>query len=285
MVKKNLVCHRRWGFCIILFIIFGLNAHASEDYLRGRNLYFRGMDYLEYDNYAQAINPLLESYSISKNSRTAHALSYCYGMLGDYRLAKHYAREALRSEPQLPADMVNDAESVLRSDDNTLRNYFIAGSYDGFVASRPYRINDPCIYTNRVTDELPGQECPPGYAIKGIKCRGSNCDDKYLKCCPANYNFRYNEVFMSGWFSEEPPSGFWNDGSVIVGLWCNRQYCDNLNVKAIPVNNPAIHCYHTNFFSEEGWGYGECADGYFVTGITCSGGYCDNLSLRCCRRQ
>jgi tetratricopeptide (TPR) repeat protein len=270
--------------CLLTIIFISTTVYAYQDYIHAKNLYETAINYIDQNNFRQGLNLLLQSYSISKNSIVSHALSYCYGMLGDYGKAKFYAKRALNEYPPLPADIYQDCKNVLNSNNNQLSNYFILGKYDGPSATSPRHTNDPCIYTNRVTDELPGQECPPGYAIKGITCKGSNCDDKYLKCCPTNYSFRYNEMFMTYWFSEEPPSAYSNKGCVIVGIWCRGRYCDDMMLKGIPVNNQATNCYWTRFFSEEGWNFGECSGNSFVSGITCSGGYCDNLSLMCCSR-
>ncbi|WP_320042658.1 tetratricopeptide repeat protein [uncultured Desulfobacter sp.] len=153
--------------------------------MQAKNLYVRSISYIDSRNYDEALNILSQSYEIDKHSYTAQALSYCYGMKGDYDQARFYANEALKLLPPLPPDLEQDVKSVVSSNNIALNRYYtIESKQDNFNSiAKLYRSGDPCIYTTKISEESPflGQECPSGYAIKGIRCRGSFCDDKYLR--------------------------------------------------------------------------------------------------------
>lgn len=45
--------------------------------------------------------------------------------------------------------------------------------------------NEPCVFMARLSEEPDNRRlCPSGYALRGVRCRGSFCDDKDLLCCP-----------------------------------------------------------------------------------------------------
>jgi len=138
------------------------------------------------------------------------------------------------------------------------------------------------------SEEQGVSQCPNGYYIVGIFCRGTYCDTKSLICMPYTNKFDPSaRYYWSPWFSEERNGGVINKREFASGLGCSGSYCDNLRIKFtksnIKTNNG--NCYSTKYFSEEGKAFEKCKHGYYVSGISCKGNYCDSLSLTCCEAK
>ena len=142
-----------------------------------------------------------------------------------------------------------------------------------------------CYPTPWFSEETPSAYCARGYAVKGIACRGSYCDDKMLLCCTYSAQpDRPGRYWGGPSISEEPPSGYADPRGFVDGLTCQGRYCDNVSLRF--ASSTAVRhtgaCQTTAWFSEEGQNYRECPINHYVSGLNCRGGYCDDLSLVCC---
>lgn len=132
--------------------------------------------------------------------------------------------------------------------------------------------------------------CKSGFAVAGVSCHGSYCDNKRLLCRP--YLSSQDNAFSAYWhpkvISEEQPNASFRtdilpEPGFVSGLGCNGRYCDNISFYVITTP----HIMHTGqwewkpFFSEESPGRSICAQDQFVTGVGCKGDYCDSISLHC----
>lgn len=135
------------------------------------------------------------------------------------------------------------------------------------------------------SEEDPPATCKNGYALKGLVCSGSNCDNKTLIC--ERY---YNRVDGSAkhrwsrWFSEESPNSESSKSDFVSGVGCSGRYCDNIRLRLFrsSVLENSESCHWSERFSEERPNQMMCNAGEFVAGLRCTGGYCDNISLYCC---
>lgn len=147
---------------------------------------------------------------------------------------------------------------------------------------------EECKTVSYVSDGTGSKFCDPGFALKGITCKGPYCDNKIMTCC-SYMNGQPDPNVRGGWsnrISEEPPNNYFiNSSGWIAGMKCFGRYCDNMsfNYFSTPNMRNSQQCYFTNYFSEER-GYDGCSKDYFVSGLACSGAYCDNIKLYCCKR-
>lgn len=141
-------------------------------------------------------------------------------------------------------------------------------------------------WSYQVSEENGYYQCPPGYAIAGMKCSGRYCDNKFLQCCSYYHQVDAQAIFdWSPWFSEEKP-GYATAQGFVAGIACHGSYCDDIRLLYMrsPLVRNTNQCYQLGPMSEEHFNnVRNCAPGYLVSGATCSGSYCDNIDLRCCR--
>ncbi len=146
-----------------------------------------------------------------------------------------------------------------------------------------------CAWTDSFSEETPLARCPDDYALQGIACFGSHCDNKQLYCCP--YTKCPDDSVKedwSIWFSEEDPGSFVFDSGFAAGLECDGKWCDNLSLRILyrtPKLTNVGECRWGPFISEEGPYYTQCPDDFFVAGMRCRGSNCDDVSLRCCKAE
>lgn len=138
---------------------------------------------------------------------------------------------------------------------------------------------------NYFSEEPPSEDtCPADYVLKGIKCEGAYCDNKWLRCCRYGYgNDRSERYWTPYWVSEETGPYFERDRWV-TGLRCRGKYCDDLKIQMLKTprlgNGGEIGGWQV---SEETDGYVSCPANSYVCGIGCDHDYCDNVILHCCR--
>lgn len=149
-----------------------------------------------------------------------------------------------------------------------------------------------CAWTGDFSEESPGEgHCPSGFAMRGVRCRGSYCDNVALYCCP--YSPTPDPGATRSWspfFSEEGSGRLYPPEQAtrfLSGLRCRGSYCDNLGMQYLTTARLRFRdqCYQGPWFSEEGGAKQECRDGEWVGGLACRGSYCDDLSLFCCRGE
>jgi hypothetical protein len=147
-----------------------------------------------------------------------------------------------------------------------------------------------CQWTADFSEEGTAQQhCPSGFAVKGVKCLGSDCDNMALYCCP--YSDRADTSASKSWtpyFSEEgsgspfPPG---SSSSQLSGARCSGSNCDNISLELL--RTPRLRfdgqCIQSRWFSEESPNNYICPDGQWVGGMACRGDHCDDVSLYCCR--
>lgn len=127
--------------------------------------------------------------------------------------------------------------------------------------------------------------CRPGYAVRGLACKGRYCDNKKLTCCSYATGYdRTAKFWWSPWFSEERSGRATTRAGFVSGIACRGRYCDNLRLNYLYSSRTRNNgqCRFTPSFSEEGRASASCRNNEFVAGIRCSGNYCDNLRLQCC---
>ncbi|MEK8017461.1 MAG: hypothetical protein VSS75_011385 [Candidatus Parabeggiatoa sp.] len=132
------------------------------------------------------------------------------------------------------------------------------------------------------------EEGKSGYAVRGMNCKGSYCDDKQLYCCadgllPLDPQNRID----SPYFSEEGSGSYLDKTRAMIGLACTGRYCDNISMtmQGFYTDPPPIKEFWTQGWFSEERGYDRCqrngTEMGFVVGLACDGRYCDNLKLSC----
>lgn len=159
-------------------------------------------------------------------------------------------------------------------------------------ARRPRLLTLAAVGTGRyLTDQEPRSDdlasCPPGYALRGLKCTDSYCGRVTAVC--QLYAAEANPPESRKWsygFSEEPNAqghaGAWADVGFASGISCRGSYCDTMRVQFLAT--PRLQrgsCTSHAWFSEE-QGEDMCPVGQLVRGVQCQGRYCDDLILTCC---
>jgi hypothetical protein len=158
----------------------------------------------------------------------------------------------------------------------------------GAFAAAPAAQNN-CMTTPWFSEEGDArQDCDTqqNYAVRGINCKGSYCDDKQLYCCADGLpGLDPSNRIESPYFSEEDPP-YIDKSRVLTGLACTGRYCDNISMTMYGFRSgPNIdQSWTQGWFSEEK-GYDRCqrngVEMGFVVGLECGGRYCDNLKLTC----
>jgi hypothetical protein len=135
-------------------------------------------------------------------------------------------------------------------------------------------------WTTEISEEHSHNEihCRQGYAVAGVACEGSYCDNMSFLC---RYTGQLGPWGWSNWFSEEN-HGVLNSSLHVTGVSCKGRYCDDVSIYYSQGPHKQGHCYTTNWTSEENPPV-QCQWGYTVSGMSCSGSYCDNVQLTCCR--
>jgi len=164
-------------------------------------------------------------------------------------------------------------------------------TYSSITISQP-QPEDPalpaCVWTNYVSEETSSALCPSGYALKGLNCSGSYCDNKELYCCPYHHtNDTESSTQYSSWFTDGDNNSYITNSKFISGLRCRGNYCDDISLRILqtPKLSNIGQCFFMPRISEEGSAESICPEGFFGAGMSCSGDYCDNVSLRCCRYE
>ncbi|MFN8489164.1 MAG: hypothetical protein U0350_16375 [Caldilineaceae bacterium] len=160
-----------------------------------------------------------------------------------------------------------------------------------------------CIWLSAVSEETSVPTfCPRGYAVDGMACSGSYCDNVALHCRRYTSTPDSSRLYdsVSYWISEEHPNNMyppqnqqWSPNWFVVGLKCKGRYCDDIQL-FIKKNNSQLAnsgiCWFSNsWFSEENDPFkqqkseDQSFDAHtFVAGLQCKGRYCDNMSLYYC---
>jgi hypothetical protein len=146
--------------------------------------------------------------------------------------------------------------------------------------------HDPCVYLPRVSEEGDSsRHCPSGYALNGLRCTGSFCDNKDLMCCPylgGGPDPSAKEV-SSRAISEEFPNSM-TSKRFLNGLACGGSYCDNVTPHPFKSSRLASGkaCDWSAWASERPMSWLVCGGAQFVAGIRCRGDYCADVGLYCC---
>lgn len=147
-----------------------------------------------------------------------------------------------------------------------------------------------CVNTDFVSEEGDGPpaSCPAGYAARGIRCRGGDCDDVSLFCCP----YIDGRDTRAGWgwsqfFSEEQPNYRESSTGWVDSIRCRGSNCDDISLRFLttPYLSNSRVCTWTEAVSEEQRDGAKCGTGWFVSGMRCTGDNCDNISLKCCKAE
>ncbi len=147
--------------------------------------------------------------------------------------------------------------------------------------------NEPCVFMARLSEEPDNRRlCPSGYALRGLRCSGSFCDDKDLLCCPYLGGAPDPEAkeTPSRQISEEWPNVV-QSKRFMNGLTCWGPYCDNVLPHEFKSPHLALdtkQCDWTVWDSERPGTWLDCQLGRFVAGLRCRADYCGDVGLRCC---
>lgn len=130
---------------------------------------------------------------------------------------------------------------------------------------------------------------PEGYALAGLHCEGSYCDDLYAYLCTDDASDKfvpvdmYERPYFTGetWAGQKPATC--DKGGAVIGLRTQGNnssriefVCDNR------IETTNAQKWLAGRFSEEAPNTQQtCPSGSLVSGISCDGGNCDNLKLRC----
>jgi hypothetical protein len=146
--------------------------------------------------------------------------------------------------------------------------------------------NEPCVFMDQVSEEGTGErECPSGYALRGLRCSGSYCDNKDMLCCPylGGAADPTSKEMISRPISEEFPNSL-QSKRFFNGLICTGPYCDNiqpLQFKSGRLVNTR-DCRWTVWQTEREGQWLDCQLGRFAAGIRCQDEYCGDIALQCC---
>lgn len=141
----------------------------------------------------------------------------------------------------------------------------------------------------------------------GMRCRGSYCAD--VKVILLGIHVDGTEVDESEWISDNTGGFFsWTDtattlsaecppGKAVSFVRCSGRYCNNLKFFCSKpyqwiIDQTGDPWHSEDWFSDEGYGIGECPHGYVMTGLECKSNegpwclvdcdsYCDSKKLRC----
>jgi hypothetical protein len=91
--------------------------------------------------------------------------------------------------------------------------------------------------------------------------------------------------YWHGWFSEESPTEYCQDGYLIGAMRFTGRYSDNLDMLCVFKGHHSLVVEQLSQFSEEGQNWRICSGNNFVTQIKCKGSYCDNLNLGCSQME
>ncbi|MEM6991077.1 MAG: hypothetical protein AAF721_11280 [Myxococcota bacterium] len=134
-----------------------------------------------------------------------------------------------------------------------------------------------------VSEEGPASTCGTGEAVTGFRCLGSYCDNVALQCSAVA---GLGDSKWSRWFSEEgaPTRDRYACAadSVMTGVTCSGNYCDNLSLECTKTSQTLSGCkWGAKKYSEE-QGPLLLPAGKVVRGVVCSGSYCDNKQFLTC---
>jgi hypothetical protein len=175
-----------------------------------------------------------------------------------------------------------------------IKKSFLAVALTGLMTTGAFAaapaVQNNCYHTPWFSEEGDAREdcdTQQNYAVRGMNCRGSYCDNKQLYCCADDLpGLDPSNRIESPYFSEEGNGSYEDKTRVLTGLSCTGRYCDNISMKMYGFRTaPQIDQYWTqNWFSEEK-GYDRCqrngVEMGFVVGLACDYRYCDNLRLTC----
>ncbi len=139
--------------------------------------------------------------------------------------------------------------------------------------------NEPCAFLPQV---------PSGFALRGLRCSGSHCDNKDVLCCPylGEAPDPSAKEMNSRWISEEFPHTM-QSKKFLDGLSCRGPFCDD--ILASPFKSSRLvntrECEWGPWNSEQPGQWLDCALGRFVSGIRCREHFCGEISLYCCGAQ
>lgn len=86
----------------------------------------------------------------------------------------------------------------------------------------------------------------------------------------------------TGWFSEENGPMTCPAGTMVDGVACSGDYCDNIRLRCSKSDDVLDNYRWMNSISEEaGRNQVDCASDEVITGMQCDGSYCDNVRVRC----
>ena len=149
--------------------------------------------------------------------------------------------------------------------------------------------DDPCVFLQRVSEEGSGQrQCPSGYALRGLRCTGQDCDDKDLLCCPYLGGAPDPSAHQTAaqWLSEGPLNVMQSE-MFLDGLACRGPYCDNVLPK--PFESPRLvntgACDWSVWSSEQPGMWLDCQPGRLVAGLRCRERHCGEMGLYCCEAK
>jgi hypothetical protein len=211
---------------------------------------------------------------------TRCGLTHVVAGLGDYVLALSENCSGA-DDPMEVAGRVQRGEAFAARLEDT-------GSGPGSELASALR-NEPCVFLERVSEEPDNRRyCPSGYALRGLRCTGSFCDDKDLLCCPyleGEPDTSAKEA-QSRQISEEWPNVV-QSKSFFNGLTCWGPYCDNVLPHQFRSSRLAStkECEWSVWASERPGAWLDCGLGRFMAGLRCQADYCGDVAIRCCQAQ
>lgn len=150
-------------------------------------------------------------------------------------------------------------------------------------------VNEPCVFMPRVSEEGGNaRHCPSGYALRGLRCSGSFCDNKDLLCCPYLDGLPdpTAKELASRLISDEIPNVVLSK-RFLNGLACDGAYCDNVfpyQFKSSRLVN-SRDCEWSPWASERPNAWLDCGAGRLMSGLRCKGDYCGDVGVYCCKAQ
>jgi hypothetical protein len=146
-------------------------------------------------------------------------------------------------------------------------------------------VDEPGEWTAYTSEEYPALSCPNGYAVQGVDCDGSFCDNIALYCAFTGWDTGATKWLP--YFSEEG-SGSADEGRCVgddvwmTGLGCKGGFCDQISMQCTQMLGSSTGaCAWTGWRSEEQAPY-YAPVGDYIKAIECDGPFCDRKRYRHC---
>lgn len=134
-------------------------------------------------------------------------------------------------------------------------------------------------WTPYVSEEGSGTvSCNSGYAVRGLQCSGSYCDNMRLYCSNTGYpSMNTADYYWTEFASEEQGSVFCDYGYVMTGIECDGSYCDNVSLKCTAVRYSSYAANYSGGRVSDETSAQYSSTTYRIEGFSISGRYADNF--------